>query len=213
MRGATITVDPVTGEPVDRVPALVRSDGAEVGFRYQSGRQFNATFAVFWLELNSELVFVGDTDTTEPNDTTERTGVELATFWQASDWPAVQCRLHGASMWLGQFLPGGAQLATDHNAVQTHTANPAPSVPHIDKRCCWRSIAPHPALQSCRRLIRRYLLSFADRLIQIRSHICPWIMFSVKPVTAGRGVTAANGCCHLSFATDFVLSHGTHMLL
>ena len=89
VRGATITVDPRTGAPADRVDALVRSDGAEVGLRYESGRRFNVTLAAFRLELDSELVFVGDAGTTEPNDATERSGVELATFWPASDWLAV----------------------------------------------------------------------------------------------------------------------------
>ena len=32
-RGATITVDPATGEPADRVTPLVRAKGAEVGVR------------------------------------------------------------------------------------------------------------------------------------------------------------------------------------
>lgn len=89
VRGATITADPVTGDPVEQVAALVRSDGAEVGLRYEAGRRFNATAVAFWLELDSELVFVGDAGTTEPNDATERTGVELTTFWQANDWLAV----------------------------------------------------------------------------------------------------------------------------
>lgn len=110
MRGATITVDPVSGEPVEPVPALVRSDGAEVGVRYESGRRFNATLAAFWLELDSELVFVGDAGTTEPNDATVRTGVELATFWQARDWLAVNAAYTVTDAKFRQDQGGGREI-------------------------------------------------------------------------------------------------------
>jgi len=116
VRGATIVIDPVTGEAADRVPALVRCDGAEVGLRYESGRQFNATLAVFWLELDSELVFVGDAGTTEPNDATERTGVELATFWQASDWLAVNAAYTVTDAEFEQDQGGGREIP---GAVET----------------------------------------------------------------------------------------------
>jgi outer membrane receptor protein involved in Fe transport len=89
VRGATITIDPVSGDPVDRVGVLVESEGSEIGLRYERGEDFNISLALFRLELDSELVFVGDAGTTEPNDATERTGIELSTFWQAADWLAV----------------------------------------------------------------------------------------------------------------------------
>ena len=80
MRGATIVEDPDSGEPVNPVDVLVESAGAEFGLRFERGRQFNATLVGFWLELDSELVFVGDAGTTEPNDGSKRLGVEAATF-------------------------------------------------------------------------------------------------------------------------------------
>lgn len=89
VRGATISLDPASGDPVDSVPALVRSDGAELGLRFESGERFNATLTAFWLELDSELVYVGDAGATEANDGTERLGFEGALFWQATDWLAV----------------------------------------------------------------------------------------------------------------------------
>jgi outer membrane cobalamin receptor len=89
VRGATIAVDPGTGDLVDPVEVLVESEGAEIGLRFERGRRFNATLAAFWLELDSELVYVGDAGTTEPNDATERTGVEATAFWRATDWLAL----------------------------------------------------------------------------------------------------------------------------
>jgi len=74
---------------VNPVDVLVESEGAELGLRYERGRRFNATLVGFWLELDSELVYVGDAGTTEPNDATERLGVEVSAFWQATDWLAM----------------------------------------------------------------------------------------------------------------------------
>ncbi len=89
VRGTTIRVDPASGDPLDPVEALVASEGAEVGVRFERGRTFNATLVAFWLELDSELVFVGDAGGTEPNDGSERRGIEASAFWQANDWLAV----------------------------------------------------------------------------------------------------------------------------
>ena len=89
VRGTTITRDPLSGAAVNGVPALVRSDGAELGLRFENGAQFNATLTAFWLELDSELVYVGDAGATEANAATERLGLESALFWQATEWLAL----------------------------------------------------------------------------------------------------------------------------
>lgn len=85
VRGATITIDPATGDPADQVPILVRAEGAEVGARIEQG-PFNAALTAFWLTLDSELVFVGDAGTTEANNASERGGVELSGFWRPTEW-------------------------------------------------------------------------------------------------------------------------------
>lgn len=89
VRGATISVDPVTGDPAEKVNALVPSEGYELGLRTEFGDRFNATIAVFRLDLDSELVYVGDAGTTEPLNATTRTGVETTLFWQPATWLAV----------------------------------------------------------------------------------------------------------------------------
>jgi hypothetical protein len=89
VRGATINVDPVSGERVDAVQALVPADGTELGLRFERGERFNATLALFALDLDSELVYVGDAGTTEPNGATERRGIEVTAFWQATPWLAL----------------------------------------------------------------------------------------------------------------------------
>ena len=85
VRGATISIDPVSNEAVDAVPILVKAEGGEVGLRYEQG-PIKAIVALFTLDLDSELVFVGDAGTTEVNDGTTRQGIETSLFWAPADW-------------------------------------------------------------------------------------------------------------------------------
>ncbi len=89
VRGVTIRVDPVSGDPVPSVDALVKSRGGEVGLRVERGTQLNATITAFWLTLDSELVFVGDAGGTEVNPGSRRQGVELTAFWNPNEWLAL----------------------------------------------------------------------------------------------------------------------------
>ncbi len=89
VRGTTIVTDPGSGEPANPVDPLVRSNGAELGLRYEREDRFNATMTGFWIDLDSELLFVGDAGGTEVNAASTRNGVEFSTFVQATDWLAV----------------------------------------------------------------------------------------------------------------------------
>ena len=84
VRGATITVDPASGAPQGRVGVMAKSRGAELGARIERGR-LTASLVGFWLDLASELVFVGDEGVTEPNAATRRFGTELSLFWKPVD--------------------------------------------------------------------------------------------------------------------------------
>ncbi|MCC6829385.1 MAG: TonB-dependent receptor [Novosphingobium sp.] len=88
VRGATIRVDPVTGDRAERVAALVKARGAELGVRFEASR-FTASLVAFRLDLASELVFVGDGGSTEPNDCTRRRGGEANLFWQPTERLAI----------------------------------------------------------------------------------------------------------------------------
>ena len=86
-RGTTIRVDPTDGvTAVDRVDPLVPATGAEVGMRTAAwpGLQL---YGAFWgLDIDSELLFVGDGGITEPNRASRRYGVEVGGFWTPLDW-------------------------------------------------------------------------------------------------------------------------------
>jgi hypothetical protein len=85
-RGATIAVDPVSGEPVDRVTPLVRAKGAEVGLRTVRIRGLQSTVALWYLGLDSELLFVGDAGTTEAGRPSRRVGLEWTNYVRLKPW-------------------------------------------------------------------------------------------------------------------------------
>ncbi|HEX6903857.1 MAG TPA: TonB-dependent receptor [Thermoanaerobaculia bacterium] len=85
-RGATIRIDPRTGEAAQRVDPLVRARSADLGFRSQLFPNLQTAVTVFGLELDSELVFVGDAGNTEAGRPSRRTGVELQSFWRPRPW-------------------------------------------------------------------------------------------------------------------------------
>ena len=85
-RGATITRDPSTGEPAERVDPLVRARGAEVGARTLAVPGLHVTAALWGLDIDSELLFVGDAGTTEPSRPSQRRGVELTADASPRPW-------------------------------------------------------------------------------------------------------------------------------
>jgi outer membrane receptor protein involved in Fe transport len=90
IRGATITVDPndkVT--PLNPVPLLVRSKGAEIGIRTTAIPDLTSSLAVFVLDFDSELLFVGDAGTTEPSRPSRRVGVEWTNQYKVRSWITV----------------------------------------------------------------------------------------------------------------------------
>jgi outer membrane receptor protein involved in Fe transport len=116
VRGAEQSVDPATGDPVEPVDALVRATGFETGFRAELSPRLNFSATYFSLELDSELVFVGDAGTTEPNDASEREGIEATLFWHAFDGLVFDV---SAAKTDARFrdAPDGQNYVTDANEV------------------------------------------------------------------------------------------------
>ena len=77
-RGVVLGTDPVT--PL--TPAL----GWELGARVIAWERFQLSAVFFWLKLDSELVWVGDEGTTEPNGETRRLGVETQLRFEILPW-------------------------------------------------------------------------------------------------------------------------------
>ncbi len=86
-RGVVNTVTPVRG--------LSDGSGHEVGARFELG-PVRLTATYWWLELDSELKFVGDSNSVEPGAATKRRGYELVGFWRPLDWLALDATWTGS---------------------------------------------------------------------------------------------------------------------
>jgi hypothetical protein len=105
-RGTTIVVDPVTLDPVERVDPLVRSRGGELGLRLSRGTQWRTTLALWALDLDSELLFVGDGGTTEPTDGSRRTGITVANFYRPTTQLTIDTDVSFSRARLREVAPG-----------------------------------------------------------------------------------------------------------
>jgi outer membrane receptor protein involved in Fe transport len=79
-RGVVNTATPLQG--------LSKGEGEEVGARFELGA-FNITTTYWWLSLDSELKFVGDSNSVEPGPATDRRGYEVVAFWRPLSWVAM----------------------------------------------------------------------------------------------------------------------------
>lgn len=72
----------------DPVPGLVDGEGSEIGIRFEQGElKLSATY--WQLDLDSELVFVGDSNSVEPKGGSERDGIEFTAAWNPIEWLAI----------------------------------------------------------------------------------------------------------------------------
>jgi hypothetical protein len=85
-RGMTATLDPKSGDPVDRVAPLVPVSGAEIGWRTQAIAGLQTSVALWTLRSASELVYVGDAGATEASGASRRRGVEFSNRWIPAPW-------------------------------------------------------------------------------------------------------------------------------
>lgn len=86
-RGTTIAIDPTDGvTPLDPVDPLVRTKGTEIGVRTAALSGVTASLSLWYLESDSELVYVGDAGTSEAGPASERWGIEASLYWRPNDW-------------------------------------------------------------------------------------------------------------------------------
>ncbi|VIO65212.1 Vitamin B12 transporter BtuB [Bradyrhizobium ivorense] len=111
IRGATITVDPNDKTtPLERVPLLVRSRGAELGIRTKAVEGVTSSLAVFVLDFDSELLFVGDAGTTEPSRPSRRVGVEWTNQYKPLPWLTVDLDVAYTRARFTDFDPAGDRI-------------------------------------------------------------------------------------------------------
>jgi len=129
-RGATISVDPTNpSSPMQRVPALVKTRGQEVGWRSAPAPGWNMSLALWRLDLDSELLFVGDAGTTEPSRPSRRQGIEWSNYWTPRDWLTLdgdialsQARFRNEDT-VGNHVPGAVER-TASVGIAVHDLGP-----------------------------------------------------------------------------------------
>ncbi|NQW94202.1 MAG: TonB-dependent receptor, partial [Polaromonas sp.] len=88
-RGTTLTQDPKTGNPADKVPPLVRSKGLELGVRTEAISGLQSALSVYQLDFDSELIFQGDAGNTRAGSASRRTGFEFSNYYKPYRWLTV----------------------------------------------------------------------------------------------------------------------------
>jgi len=117
-RGVVNTTDPV--------PGLSPGTGYEAGARFEVGK-VKLTTAYWWLDLDSELIFVGDSNSVEPKGASRRDGYELTLFWRPIDWLGIDAVYTGSKGRYvdnpeGPFIEGSVEHAGEIGiqAVKNH---------------------------------------------------------------------------------------------
>ena len=85
-RGVLTRTDPASGESVRGAKPLVRTKGAEVGVRTTAVPGLQSSLSLWLLDIDSELLFVGDAGTTEATRPSRRWGVEFANYYDVTPW-------------------------------------------------------------------------------------------------------------------------------
>jgi hypothetical protein len=114
-RGVNTRVDPKSRETVDRAVPLARTYGAEIGARTTWIEGLQSTLALWWLDIDSELLFVGDVGTTKASRPSRRYGVEVTNYYSPTDWLTFdadlsfsKARFRGKDL-VGNFVPGSIE--------------------------------------------------------------------------------------------------------
>jgi len=106
-RGVTSETDPA--DP------LVQTYGAEAGVRSTLIPGLQSTLAVWWLDIDSELVFVGDAGETEASRPSRRYGVEFANYCTPVPWMTLDADFSFSHARFrdndsaGEHIPGSAE--------------------------------------------------------------------------------------------------------
>lgn len=118
-RGATTRMDPRTGASVDAVPALVSTRGRELGLKAQWVPGLLTALSVWRLDMNSELVYLGDAGTTQAGRPARRDGVEWSNHWMPGRRVALTANLawtrprYSDALAAGPYIPNAVQQVSN----------------------------------------------------------------------------------------------------
>jgi TonB dependent receptor/TonB-dependent Receptor Plug Domain len=101
-RGTTI--------PAGKVPALAKTRGEELGIRSEVLPHLQSSLSLWRLALDSELVFRGDTGTTEASRASSRRGIEWSSRYIPHDWFIMDLDLSASRAQFADSDPRGSYI-------------------------------------------------------------------------------------------------------
>ena len=115
-RGITSKVDPNNPTiPIQSVTPLVRTWGYETGFRTGIVSGLQSSVSLWQLLIDSELLFIGDSASTEATRPSRRSGIEFTNYWNPINGLVIDTNLSLSRAHfrdansLGNFIPGSMQ--------------------------------------------------------------------------------------------------------
>lgn len=127
-RGTTQTQLPVGGASSPVTP-LVSTRGSEIGLRTEIVPGLQSSLAIWQLNIDSELVFVGDAGETEASRASKRRGVEWNNHYRASDWLLLDMDMawsrarFSESDPAGNYIPGAVNKVASLGATVLNAGN------------------------------------------------------------------------------------------
>jgi len=123
-RGTAISLDPISADPVDRVDPLVDTRASEIGFRAFFSNRINATLTLWQIDIDSELIFVGDAGNTEDTGVaSERQGLELTAYVKFDDSWSLDLEYAWADAQFKRPVDGSNEIPSALDNVLSATLN------------------------------------------------------------------------------------------
>jgi len=116
-RTVTTTIDPISGEPTIGSESLVPAGGGELGFRTVFVPGVQTTIALWYLNFNSELIFVGDAGIAEASRQSNRLGLEWTIYAHLLDWLTTSLDLSFSKAEFADTDPAGNYIPGSLNRV------------------------------------------------------------------------------------------------
>ena len=139
---------------------IPRAPGAEIGTLLHVSNKFVASVAVWWMELENELVYVGDDGTTENKGPSRRKGIDFSARYQIKSWLLADADINiSSSRFINKLY--GSKLDTDFYVPLSPTLTSAGGLNArfkngIETGVRYRYLAERPANESNTIVARGY---------------------------------------------------------